>query len=59
MSAADDWLISPALDMVAGKDYLIRYTISQAGAFEADELTINMELHQPLKVWIKNLQKKL
>ena len=38
MSAADDWLISPALDMVAGKDYLIRYTISQAGAFEATNL---------------------
>lgn len=38
--AANDWLITPAINIEAGNDYLIRYTISQAGAFDADELTI-------------------
>ena len=27
---ANDWLITPALNMVAGNDYVIRYTLSQA-----------------------------
>lgn len=38
--AANDWLITPALNVVAGNDYVIRYTISQAGAFDADEIVI-------------------
>lgn len=38
--AANDWLITPALNMEAGSDYLIRYTVSQAGAFDADELNV-------------------
>lgn len=58
MSAADDWLISPALDMVAGKDYLIRYTISQAGAFEADELTIKYGTAPTAKGLDKELAKE-
>lgn len=33
---ANDWLISPAINLATGQDYLIKYTISQAGAFEAD-----------------------
>lgn len=37
---ANDWLITPALNMVAGNDYVIRYTLSQAGAFDADEVVI-------------------
>lgn len=40
MGAANDWLITPALNMVAGNDYVIRYTLSQAGAFDADEVVI-------------------
>lgn len=34
--AANDWLITPAINLNAGQDYLVKYTISQAGAFEAD-----------------------
>lgn len=35
-SSADDWLITPSINMIAGKDYLIKFTMTQAGAFEAD-----------------------
>lgn len=40
MGAANDWLITPALDFEAGSYYVIRYTVSQAGAFDADQLTV-------------------
>lgn len=44
--------------MVAGKDYLIRYTISQAGAFEADELTIKYGTAPTAKGLDKELAKE-
>lgn len=34
--AANDWLITPAINLNAGQDYLVKYTVSQAGAFDAD-----------------------
>lgn len=37
---ANDWLITPAMSLEAGSDYVIRYTVSQAGAFDADQLVI-------------------
>lgn len=40
MGAANDWLITPALNMEAGSDYLIRYNVSQAGAFDNDVLNV-------------------
>lgn len=40
MGGANDWLITPALHMEAGNDYLIRYSVAQAGAFDADELSV-------------------
>lgn len=39
MGAANDWLITPGLNFEAG-DYVIRYTVSQAGAFDEDQLVI-------------------
>lgn len=39
-SSACDWLVTPSISLDAGKDYLVRYTISQAGAFEADNYEI-------------------
>lgn len=40
--AANDWLITPVINMEAGNDYLIRYTVAQAGAFDADELSVKL-----------------
>lgn len=37
---ANDWLITPALTLEAGKNYLVRYSLSQAGAFDADKIEI-------------------
>lgn len=39
-SNANDWIITPALSLEAGSDYLIRYTVAQAGAFDADQMEI-------------------
>lgn len=39
-SGANDWIITPALSLEAGSDYLIRYTVAQAGAFDADQMEI-------------------
>lgn len=38
--AADDWLITPAISIVNGTDYIIEYTFAQAGAFDADIVEI-------------------
>lgn len=38
--AADDWLITPALSLTEGQDYLVRYTLMQTGAFEEDNIEI-------------------
>lgn len=37
---ANDWLITPALTLDAGKNYLVRYSLTQAGAFDADQIEI-------------------
>lgn len=34
--SADDWLITPAISLSGNIDYLVKYTISQAGAFDED-----------------------
>ena len=39
-NVANDWLITPALTLEAGKNYLVRYSLSQAGAFDADKIEI-------------------
>lgn len=38
--AADDWLVTPAFTVSGGMDYLIKYTFSQSGAFDADKVEI-------------------
>lgn len=40
VSSSNDWLITPALSLTNGKDYLIRYSLSQSGAFDADQMEI-------------------
>jgi len=37
---ADDWLISPAMQMNEGEDYLVTYTLRQAGAFSEDVVEV-------------------
>lgn len=37
---ANDWLITPALTLVAGKNYLVRYSLTQAGAYDPDQIEI-------------------
>ena len=39
-TSANDWIITPALSLEAGSDYLIRYTVAQSGAFDADQMEI-------------------
>ena len=41
-NAANDWLITPALSLTEGWDYLIKYTFAQSGAFEEDKVEIRM-----------------
>lgn len=38
--AADDWLISPAVNIVEGTDYIIEYTFHQTGAFDPDVVDV-------------------
>lgn len=37
---ANDWLITPALTLDAGKNYLVRYSLTQAGAYDPDQIEI-------------------
>ncbi len=37
---ADDWLVTPTLSLKEGQDYLIKYKLLQAGAFEEDNIEI-------------------
>ncbi|MBQ8772919.1 MAG: choice-of-anchor J domain-containing protein, partial [Muribaculaceae bacterium] len=39
--AGDDWLISPAFDVEAGKHYIIEYTLAQRGSFGEDIVNIH------------------
>lgn len=55
MGKADDWLITPSINLEAGYDYLIRYTISQAGAFDADELSVKWGTTPTAEGMINNL----
>ena len=38
--AADDWLMSPAIHVDEGMDYIVEYTFAQAGAFDADVVEV-------------------
>lgn len=40
IGAAEDWLISPRMQMIAGQDYLVNYTLSQTSAFGEDVVEI-------------------
>lgn len=37
---AEDWLFTPAFSLESGKHYLVSYTVSQRGAFEADNVSL-------------------
>lgn len=39
--AGNDWLISPAFEVVAGNHYVIEYTLAQRGAFGEDVVNIH------------------
>lgn len=39
-AGANDWLFSPALPLKGGKDYLVKYTLTQGSAFEADMVDV-------------------
>lgn len=39
-NAAEDWLFTPTFEIESGKHYLVTYTVSQRGAFEADNISI-------------------
>lgn len=54
-AAANDWLILPAINLASGKDYLIKYTISQAGAFEADTYEIKYGKSQTVAGMTENV----
>lgn len=38
--AADDWLITPAIEVSDGVDYIVEYTFAQSGAFDPDIVEI-------------------
>ncbi len=38
--AADDWLITPAINVDEGMDYIVEYTFAQAGAFDVDVVEV-------------------
>lgn len=40
IGAADDWLISPSFNVSEGTDYIVEYTFTQAGAFDADVVSV-------------------
>ena len=40
LNPAEDWLFTPAFETVAGKHYIVSYTIAQRGAFDADNIAI-------------------
>lgn len=39
--AANDWLISPAVTLQNGMDYIVSYTFAQQGAFDEDLLSVH------------------
>lgn len=40
IGVADDWLISPSFNVSEGTDYIVEYTFTQAGAFDADVVSV-------------------
>ncbi len=41
-ASSSDWLISPLMQLTEGQDYLVNYTLAQAGAFSADRIDVCM-----------------